>query len=143
MIEKMKQTKTSFTGFMQTTSSLPAGLMFTPDELRAFLYSGSEDDFYILYDIYAATLFGVVLKIVKCKVKAEDILAHTFIKARKEAYSFNECPFSMFIWLMRIAVQLCLEDKKSNGKAIVKEDVLNTLCFAPKHKRLLNLEFSN
>ena len=143
MIEKIKQTKTSFADFMEKTTALLSGSMFTQEELRTFLYSDSEDDFYVLYDIYAAPLFGIVLKMVKCNAKAEHILASTFIKARKEALSFDDCPFSLFIWLMRIAVQLCLQEKKSNGIAQVKEDILTTLSFAPKHERLVNLGFSN
>lgn len=98
--------------------------MFTPEQLRIFLQSVSDKDFLVLYTLYAAPLFGVIFKITKCTTKAKYILENTFIEARKNAYSFDSCSFSMFIWLMRIAVQLCLQEKKPCGKQILKEDIL-------------------
>lgn len=108
--------------------------MFTPGQQKMFLQSGSNEDFLVLYTIYAAPLFAIILRMVKCRIKAEYILENTFIKARKEADSFDNCSFSMFIWLMRIAVQLCLPEKKPSGKKILKEDILTACSSVIKNK---------
>jgi DNA-directed RNA polymerase specialized sigma24 family protein len=97
---------------------------YTDEQLKTLLLQESEEVLFILYDMYAAPLYGTILKLVNCTTKAEDILMHTFLNAHRNPKSFEDCPFSLFIWLMRISLQLCLKEKKPNGGLIVREDIL-------------------
>jgi DNA-directed RNA polymerase specialized sigma24 family protein len=110
--------------FMTTKPALTATKTYTDQELKILLRQGSEEVLFVLYDMYAGPLYGNIIKLVNCTTKAEDILMHTFLKVHKTPTSFEECPFSLFIWLMRISLQLCLQEKKANGSMIVREDIL-------------------
>jgi DNA-directed RNA polymerase specialized sigma24 family protein len=109
---------------MTTKPVLTAAVIYTDQQLKTLLLQGTEEGLFILYDMYAAALYGTILKIVSCTAKAEDILMHTFLIAHKNAKSFEDCPFSLFIWLMRISLQLCLKEKKASGAMIAREDIL-------------------
>jgi DNA-directed RNA polymerase specialized sigma24 family protein len=109
---------------MTTKPALTATKTYTDQELKILLRQGSEEVLFILYDMYAAPLYGTILKLVSYTEKAEDILMHTFLIVYKNSKSFEECPFSLFIWLMRISLQLCLKEKNVNGAMIAREDIL-------------------
>jgi DNA-directed RNA polymerase specialized sigma24 family protein len=109
---------------MTTKPAFTAAVTYTDQQLKTLLLQGSEEVLFILYDMYAAPLYGTILKLVSCTTKAEDILMHTFLEVHKTPQSFEECPFSLFIWLMRISLQLCLQEKKANGTMIIREDIL-------------------
>jgi DNA-directed RNA polymerase specialized sigma24 family protein len=111
-------------GFMTTKLALTASITYTNEELRTLLRQGSEEVLFVLYDMYATALYSNILKLVNCTAKAEDILMQTFLQAHKKPISFEDCPFSLFIWLMRISLQLCLKEKNANGAMIVREDIL-------------------
>jgi DNA-directed RNA polymerase specialized sigma24 family protein len=111
---------------MTTKHELIATVTYTDQQLKALLLQGSEEVLFILYDMYAAPLYGTILKLVSCSAKAEDILMHTFLNANKQRKSVEDCPFNLFIWLMRISLQLCLKEKKPNGAMIAREDILTS-----------------
>jgi DNA-directed RNA polymerase specialized sigma24 family protein len=110
--------------FMTTKPALTATKTYTDQELKILLRQGSEEVLFVLYDMYAGPLYGTILKLVSCTEKAEDILMHTFLEVHKNLQSFENCPFSLFIWLMRISLQLCLKEKNANGAMIAREDIL-------------------
>jgi DNA-directed RNA polymerase specialized sigma24 family protein len=111
---------------MTTKHKLIPATAYTDEHLKALLLQGADEVLFVLYDRYAAPLYGTILKLVNCITKAEDILMHTFLHAHNHPKSFIDCPFSLFIWLMRISIQLCLKEKNADGDMIVREDILTS-----------------
>jgi DNA-directed RNA polymerase specialized sigma24 family protein len=99
-------------------------IKYTDSQLKALLAGGSEEALYGLYDMYSAALYATIIKLVYTKEQADDVLMKTFLQVQQQPQSFIECPFGLFIWLLRIAVKLCLEQKKANGTYMSREDLL-------------------
>jgi DNA-directed RNA polymerase specialized sigma24 family protein len=97
---------------------------YTDKQLKILLLKDSEYFLFVLYDRFAAPLYSAILKLVGCTVKAEDILMHTFLKAHNNPRLLQDASFSLFVSLLRISLQLCLNEKKENGNMIVREDIL-------------------
>jgi DNA-directed RNA polymerase specialized sigma24 family protein len=96
----------------------------TDNQLKILLLQDSEDFLFVLYDRFAAPLYSAILKLVGCTAKAEDILTHTFLKVHNNPRLLQDASFSLFVSLLRISLQLCLNEKKVNGNMIVREDIL-------------------
>ena len=56
-----------------------------------------------LYDAYNGALFGVVLRIVQSRELAEQVLQDTFLKAWRNAASYDATKGRLFTWLLNIA----------------------------------------
>ncbi len=57
----------------------------------------------ILYDHYAPVLNGIIFRIVKSEVIAEEVLQETFLKIWNSIDSYDEKKSSLFTWMSRIA----------------------------------------
>jgi RNA polymerase sigma-70 factor, ECF subfamily len=66
------------------------------------LRNKSREGFAHLYDNYAPTLFGIICKIVRDEVVAEDVLQESFVKVWKNIQHYNEEKGSLFTWLLNI-----------------------------------------
>ncbi|MFN7118586.1 MAG: RNA polymerase sigma factor [Saprospiraceae bacterium] len=67
----------------------------------------------ILYDRYAATLYGIVLRIVRLESLAEDTVQETFVKAWRHRTSYNESKGTLFTWLLNIARNTAIDKTRS------------------------------
>ncbi len=67
----------------------------------------------IVYDNYASTLYGVLFKILKDEVLAEDALQQTIIKIWKNASTFNASKGRVFTWMLNIARNTAFDILKS------------------------------
>ncbi len=103
-----------------------AAVKYTDSQLKALLVAGSEEALYQLYDMYSAALYGTIITLVHTKEQADDVLMKTFLQVQQQPQTYKECPFGLYIWLLRLAVKLCLEQKKANGIFISREDLLAT-----------------
>jgi RNA polymerase sigma factor (sigma-70 family) len=56
-----------------------------------------------LYDAYGAALFGIILRIVRSRELAEQVLQDTFVKAWKNGASYDASKGQLFTWLVNIA----------------------------------------
>ena len=56
-----------------------------------------------LYDAYSGALFGVILRIVQSRELAEQVLQDTFVKAWRNAASYDASKGRLFTWLLNIA----------------------------------------
>lgn len=56
----------------------------------------------LLYDNYADTLYGIVLKMVGDEAKAQDILQESFIKIWKRSKQYDSSKGRLFTWLLTI-----------------------------------------
>ncbi len=57
----------------------------------------------VLYDQYAPALNGIIFRIVKSEVVAEEVLQQTFLKVWNNIDSYDENKSSLFTWMSRIA----------------------------------------
>ncbi|WP_229311439.1 RNA polymerase sigma factor [Larkinella rosea] len=70
-----------------------------------------------LYDRYAATLLGVISKIVKDETEAEDLLQDTFVKVWKNIHRHDPTKGRLFTWLLNVARNTAFDHLRSHKKA--------------------------
>ena len=66
-----------------------------------------------LYDMYSASLFGVIVRIVNDETLAEDILQDTFVKIWNSFSSYSTEKGSLFTWMVNIARNLAIDKIRS------------------------------
>lgn len=81
-----------------------------------------------LYKMYAATLFGVIMKIVNQQETAEDLLQEVFLKIRRHIGSYDGEKSRLFTWMMNISRNtaidhLRLKSSRQLRSNLVFEDV--------------------
>ncbi|GAB3901350.1 sigma-70 family RNA polymerase sigma factor [Larkinella knui] len=81
------------------------------------LKSHSRIAFSQLYDRYAATLLGVITKIVKNETEAEDLLQDTFVKVWKNIHRHDPNKGRLFTWLLNVTRNTALDYLRSRNKA--------------------------
>ncbi|AKD04067.1 sigma-70 family RNA polymerase sigma factor [Pontibacter korlensis] len=67
----------------------------------------------LLYDMYSATLYGVILQIVKTEEVAEDVLQETFIKIWKSFDKYDEKKGRLFTWMLNVGRNLAIDKLRS------------------------------
>lgn len=82
---------------------------FTENELIAGMLNNDKKCFSEIYDKYAAKLFGLILRWVKEKNKAEILLCHAFTKAWHNRKLFDIKTEGLFCWLCRLA-RICYNE---------------------------------
>ena len=73
------------------------------DRLIARVALGDRDSFRTLYGLTSAKLFGVLLRLLKDRAEAEDVLQDAYIKVWRRADSFGQSGNSAMAWLVAIA----------------------------------------
>jgi RNA polymerase sigma factor (sigma-70 family) len=66
-----------------------------------------------LYDMYSASLYGVILRIVVETELAEDILQETFVKIWQSFNSYSSDKGRLFTWMVNIARNLSIDKVRS------------------------------
>ena len=66
-----------------------------------------------LYDMYSASLFGVIVRIVNDDALAEDILQDTFVKIWNSFSSYSTEKGRLFTWMVNIARNLAIDKIRS------------------------------
>lgn len=85
----------------------PALLLF--DAVRR----GEKDAFAQLYDRYSAALHGVIVKVVREEVRAEEVLQDSFVKIWRSAASYDPAKGRVFTWMLNIARNTALDVVRS------------------------------
>lgn len=67
----------------------------------------------LLYDMYSATLYGVILQIVKTEEVAEDVLQEAFIKIWKSFDRYDEQKGRLFTWMLNVCRNLAIDKIRS------------------------------
>jgi RNA polymerase sigma factor (sigma-70 family) len=88
-------------------------IMLSEDELIDGLQNGDQSVLEELYDRYSASLYGVILRIVKKEEFAEDILQETFVRIWQNARFYNSSKGRLFTWMQRIAKNFSLDTLRS------------------------------
>ena len=66
-----------------------------------------------LYNMYSASLFGVIIRIVQDEDLAEDLLQETFIKIWNSFDSYDEKKGRIFTWMVNLARNLSIDKVRS------------------------------
>ncbi|QMW04070.1 RNA polymerase sigma factor [Spirosoma foliorum] len=66
-----------------------------------------------LYDSYSPAMFGVLLRMVKDRDRAEDLLQDTFIRVWTNIQRYDESQGRLFTWLINITKNLALDDLRA------------------------------
>ncbi|MGA0555110.1 RNA polymerase sigma factor [Larkinella sp. VNQ87] len=93
---------------------------FTSDaeiELIEGLKAHSRVAFSHLYDRYAATLLGVLNRILKNEAEAEDLLQDTFVKVWKNIHRHDPSKGRLFTWLLNVTRNTAFDHLRSRKKA--------------------------
>lgn len=92
------------------------------------LKQGSEKAMGLCYDKYAASLYGIILKMVEEEQIAEEILQNAFVTIFKEIQEFEAKQDTLFTWMCKIAkkiavnsIELDTEKRKQTIQKIIKE----------------------
>ena len=82
---------------------------------------GDRKAFEALYDRYADSLYGVILKMVKEEPAAKDVLQETFIKIWKNAGKYDSTKAKIFTWMYQIARNTALDKIRQRTKKFNRE----------------------
>jgi RNA polymerase sigma-70 factor (ECF subfamily) len=85
-------------------------------EIIALFNAGDVKAMNLLYDHYADTLYGVVLRMVGDEAVASDILQESLIKIWKNSKSYNPDKGRLFTWLMQIVRSKAIDHIRSSGR---------------------------
>ncbi|MBC7914829.1 MAG: sigma-70 family RNA polymerase sigma factor [Pyrinomonadaceae bacterium] len=82
-----------------------------------------------LYDMYSASLFGVIIRVVQDQELAEDLLQDTFVKIWNSFDSYDEKKGRLFTWMVNLARNLSVDklrskDFRNNNK---NQDIENSV----------------
>lgn len=95
------------------------------DRLVARARAGDSAAFEALYRRHAAPIFGLVLRMLRNRADAEDLVQEIFLQAHDKLSSF-EGRSAFGTWLYRLAVNRCLDHLRSRGaKEQSRTDPLN------------------
>jgi RNA polymerase sigma-70 factor (ECF subfamily) len=104
------------------TTGSPAGEQ--PAPLSALLKAcsrGDEDAFARVYDASADRLFGLVLRVIRDRAQAEEVLQDAFLDIWRQSARFDEERGSALSWMMTIAHRKAV-DRVRSAEAQVRRD---------------------
>ena len=89
-----------------------------------------------LYDMYSASLFGVISRIINDTAVAEDVLQDTFVKIWNSFTTYSAEKGRLFTWMVNIARNLAIDkirskDFKNQGK---NQELENNVTFIDERR---------
>jgi len=88
-------------------------LILSEEELVLALRNREKVAVEALYDMYSASLFGVISRIVIDEATAEDVLQETFVKIWHSFSGYSEDKGRLFTWMVNIARNLSIDKLRS------------------------------
>ena len=99
--------------------------MTTPAELTWLIASvakGDEAAFESLYEVTRAKLFGVVLRILRRRDLAEEVVQEAYVKIWNSAAQFNPSMGSPVTWMVAIARNRAIDVARKRGEASLEDE---------------------
>ncbi|MBL8685446.1 MAG: sigma-70 family RNA polymerase sigma factor [Myxococcales bacterium] len=93
-----------------------------PEQLIERAGRGDHDALIALYDRYGATLFSLALRVVRSRSDAEDIVQDAFVRAWREAPSFDRTRGSAATWLATLTRNRAIDHLRAKGRKARRED---------------------
>jgi RNA polymerase sigma factor (sigma-70 family) len=88
-------------------------ISLTEDELVLALRNREKIAIEALYDMYSASLYGVISRIITDTATAEDVLQETFVKIWHSFSSYSTEKGRLFTWMVNIARNLAIDKLRS------------------------------
>lgn len=85
------------------------------------LEKGDSNAINLLYENYADSLYGVILKVTNDEEMAQDALQETFVKVWKNSKKYDSKKAKLFTWLYRIAKNTAIDKLRSYNNKFEKE----------------------
>ncbi|MDT0608296.1 RNA polymerase sigma factor [Croceitalea rosinachiae] len=82
-----------------------------------------KDALYLLYDKYSGALYGVIVRMCRNQVLAEDLLQETFIKIWQKIDSYDSSKGKFYTWAYRIAKNVTLNSLRKPDLLIQSEEL--------------------
>lgn len=92
-------------------------------EIISRLSKKDKDALYLLYDKYSGALFGVIIRMCRNQVMAEDLLQETFIKIWQKIDSYDASKGKFYTWAYRIAKNVTLNSLRKPDLLIQSEEL--------------------
>ena len=83
------------------------------EELVSLLRQQDRKGFEYLYDRYSAALYGVVVRIVRTEVLAEDVVQEAFVKIWKNFAAYERRKGTLFTWMLNVARNTAIDKIRS------------------------------
>jgi RNA polymerase sigma-70 factor (ECF subfamily) len=83
-----------------------------------------QEAFSKLYDLYSGAIYGVILKICRSEVAAQEVLQDTFLTVWNKSALYNEEKASFYTWLYRIARNKALNAIRDSEKGFIQNENL-------------------
>ncbi|MEY8848085.1 RNA polymerase sigma factor [Psychroserpens sp. XS_ASV72] len=90
-------------------------------QIITLLEKGDKRAINLLYEFYADSLYGVILKVTINEEIAQDALQETFVKVWKNAKKYDSKKAKLFTWLYRIAKNTAIDKLRSFNNRFEKE----------------------
>lgn len=84
-------------------------------ELLRAIARGDESAFARVYDRYSPILLGLLLRILRSRAEAEDVLQEVFLQVWQRAQSFDSTRGRAFTWLVTLARSRAIDRLRSIG----------------------------
>ncbi len=78
---------------------------------------------YLLYDKYSGALYGVILRMCRNQVLAEDLLQETFVKIWQKIDTYDASKGKFYTWAYRIAKNVTLNSLRKPDLLIQNEEL--------------------
>jgi RNA polymerase sigma-70 factor, ECF subfamily len=84
-------------------------------QLIQLLQMGNDSGYAVLYDRYAAMLFGVIKRVVSEQADAENILQDCFVKIWRNVGSYDDTKGKLTTWMLNIARNAAIDFTRSKA----------------------------
>ena len=95
----------------------------TDNDLLARLGNGDKQALYIIYDRYAPALYGVILRMCRNRMQAEDLLQESFVKIWQNAHRYDSSKGRFYTWAYRIVKNTTLNALRKPLPLIQNDDL--------------------
>ena len=90
-------------------------VFMSQEEIVSLLLKKDDKAYSTLYDMYAKSLFAVIINLINDREEAEDVLQEVFIKIWKNMDSYNESKGRFYTWMINIARNTAIDRLRSKN----------------------------
>lgn len=95
------------------------------DDAMVALAQGKRDALRTVYDMTSAKLFGTILRVVRSRERAEDLLQDAYVKIWRKAAMFDRSKGTPMTWMCTIARNTALNDlRRVSRSSEISDDTL-------------------
>lgn len=90
-------------------------MKFAESQIVEMLHQNDRQVIAIIYDQYAPSLYGIVVRIVQSEEIAQDVMQDAFVKIWKKGTTYNATKGTLFTWLLNITRNTAIDKLRSAG----------------------------